>query len=98
VIGGGMGRQIAIAATSADEESLLSFLHQSAEIRLFLPCAATIEALWVDRFAPFGRYHTQYFIWNKAYAWNPKGALKNNLVVCTAARWCSSNAAERLFV
>jgi hypothetical protein len=27
-----------------------------------------------------------------------KGALKNNLVVCSAARWCSSNAAERLFV
>jgi hypothetical protein len=30
--------------------------------------------------------------------WGDKGALKNNLVVCSAARWCSSNAAERLFV
>jgi hypothetical protein len=67
-----MGQQIAIAATAADEESFLAFLRESAEIQLFLPWAATVEELWVDRLAPYGPYHTQYFIWNKAYAWKPK--------------------------
>jgi hypothetical protein len=28
--------------------------------------------LWVERFAPSDPYPTQYFIWNKAYAWKPK--------------------------
>lgn len=67
-----MGQQIAIAATAVDEESLLGFLRESAEIQLFLPCAPTVEEIWVDHFAPFGPYHTQYFIWNKAYAWKPR--------------------------
>jgi hypothetical protein len=67
-----MGQQIAIAATAVDEGSLLAFLRESADIQLFLPCAATVDELWVDRFAPYGPYHTQYFIWNKAYAWKPK--------------------------
>jgi hypothetical protein len=67
-----MGQQIAIAATSADEDSFLGFLRETAEIQLFLPCAATVEELWVNGFAPFSPYHSQYFIWNKSYAWKPK--------------------------
>ena len=67
-----MGQQIAIAATAVDEDSLLAFLRESADIQLFLPSAATVEELWVDRLASYDPYHTQYFIWNKAYAWKPK--------------------------
>jgi hypothetical protein len=67
-----MGQQIAIAATAVDEESLLAFLRESADIKLFLPSAATVDDLWVDRFAAYDPYHTQYFIWNKAYAWKPE--------------------------
>jgi hypothetical protein len=67
-----MGQQIAVAATSVDEESLLAFLRESAYIQMFRPSAATVEDLWVDRFAPYDQYHTQYFIWNKAYAWKPE--------------------------
>ena len=66
-----MGQQIQIAATATDEESFVAFLRESADIQLFLPSAPSVEELWVDRFAPFGPYHMQYWIWNKAYAWTP---------------------------
>src|SRR6516225_3367378 len=67
-----MGRQIAILATKSDEEALLQFLRETAHIELFVPCAPTIGKLWVERFAPYGPYATQYYVWNKSYAWKPK--------------------------
>lgn len=67
-----MGRQIAVAATAADEGSLLDFLRASADIRVFRSAAPSVEQLWVEEFDPFGPEDTQYFIWNADYAWKPK--------------------------
>jgi hypothetical protein len=75
-----MGQQIQIAATPADEEKFLAFLRDSADVQLFVPCAPTVEELWVNGFAPYGPYHTQYWVWNKAYAWTPKYGYVNEEV------------------
>ncbi len=67
-----MGQQIQVAATSVDEEKFLTFLRESADVQLLVPCAPSVEQLWVDDFAPYGPYRTQYWVWNKAYPWTPK--------------------------
>jgi hypothetical protein len=66
-----MGRQTAIVATEEDERALLTFLRSSDEIRILVHSAPTAEQLWVSEFAPFDRFHRQYYLWNCAFPWTP---------------------------
>jgi hypothetical protein len=69
-----MGRQIALVASSADEQLLLAFLREAGPIQLCVRAAVTAAELWLDDFPPFDptepRY--QYFIWNQAFRWTPR--------------------------
>jgi hypothetical protein len=66
-----MGRQTGIVATEDDECSLLAFMRSVADIRILVRVARTSEGLWSDEFAPYDGFHTQYYIWNTAFAWEP---------------------------
>jgi hypothetical protein len=66
-----MGRQIGIAAIGEDERMLLDFLRSTADIALFETFAPTLDALWVDEFAPEFRGHICYHAWNRAFPWTP---------------------------
>jgi hypothetical protein len=66
-----MGRQTGIVATEEDERLLLAFTRSVADIRILRGVAKTAEALWSDDFAPYDRFHTQYYLWNTAFAWEP---------------------------
>ncbi len=66
-----MGRQTAIVATEEDERSLLAFIRSFAEIRILVRAAKTADELWVDDFAPYDRFHAQYYIWNTEFSWTP---------------------------
>ena len=67
-----MGRQIQIAATQGDEDAFLSFLRDTAAVRIFGSFAATPEALWVDTFDPNLTGHWGYSIWNTTFSWKPE--------------------------
>jgi hypothetical protein len=66
-----MGRQIAIAAIGKDEQRLLDFLRESADVQLFESFAPTCDELRVDDFASEYRGHIQYKVWNTAFDWEP---------------------------
>jgi len=65
-----MGKQTAIALTSADEREFLAFLRSIAEVKLLVPFAPTVDSLWVDSFD--GVERSQFYIWNTAFAWSPE--------------------------
>ena len=65
-----MGRQIAIAASAADEEAFLKWLSESTDIQLLRSHVPSEQDLWVDHFLPF-KAEDHYYLWNKKYAWNP---------------------------
>ncbi len=65
-----MGKQTAIALTSADEREFLAFLRSIAEVKLLIPFAPTVESLWVDSFD--GTEESNFYIWNTAFAWSPE--------------------------
>jgi hypothetical protein len=67
-----MGQQIAIFASPADERALLTFLREAGPIQLCVRGADTAAELWPDDFPPFHHTRTQYFIWNRAFAWTPR--------------------------
>jgi hypothetical protein len=67
-----MGRQIAVVASPADEQSLLSYLRQSGPIQLCVRGAAAAAELWPDALPPFHHTRVQYFIWNRTFRWTPK--------------------------
>lgn len=66
-----MGRQIALAATRADEQVFLAFLRGTAEIAILESFAETQDKLWVDNFSPQLNGHWTYTIWNKSFSWEP---------------------------
>ena len=66
-----MGRQIAIFASEQDEQDLLTYLRETTSIQLFVRAADSETELWSETFAPYSFASSQYFIWNKAYAWRP---------------------------
>ena len=67
-----MGKQTHVAASLSDEQLLLTFLRQSAGVKLIESQAATPSGLFVDDFAPTLLHHSQYYIWNEAFAWQPE--------------------------
>jgi hypothetical protein len=66
-----MGRQTAIIATHADEQSLLAFVRQIADVRLFVMFAPSAEALWTEEIAPERVGNFRYHIWNTSFPWEP---------------------------
>lgn len=67
-----MGRQIAIALSNEGERELLAFLRQGAEISILETFAPSKEKLWVDSLASEYVGHHTYYIWNRAFSWEPK--------------------------
>jgi len=67
-----MGRRIQLAATEADERSLLSFLRETGEIAVIESFAATPEELWKEAFEPLGPGRWTYYLWNRAFPWQPE--------------------------
>jgi hypothetical protein len=68
-----VGRQLAVFASPADEESLLAFLRSTAPIRLILPFAASAELLWVESLPPFeAPGAAKVLLWHTGYRWRPK--------------------------
>ena len=57
-----MGRQIAIAATRADEKTFLEFARSTAAIRIAETFALTADELWVEDFADETSGHFFYDI------------------------------------
>lgn len=66
-----MGRQTAIVATEEDERSLVAFMRADADIRILRRGAQTPEGLWFAELPPYDRFHTQFYLWNAAFAWEP---------------------------
>jgi len=67
-----MGRQIQVALLDEDEADFVAFLRSSAQIQIIESFAPTPAHLFVDRLLPREDGHWQYFIWNKAFAWEPE--------------------------
>lgn len=67
-----MGRQLAIAMSQVDEEKFINFLHATGEIALFENFSSTKEGLWVTNFASQMTDHWKYYVWNKAFTWEPE--------------------------
>jgi hypothetical protein len=65
------GRQIAVAMSEKDEKTFLAFLRASADIQILLPRAKTSEDLYLNEFTPRSQGQTQFFLWNKKFAWQP---------------------------
>jgi hypothetical protein len=65
-----MGKQTAVAMTDKDEDLFLAFLHDTGDIQLFESHAPSPAQIRVTGFAPRQEGHWQYYIWNKAFAWN----------------------------
>jgi hypothetical protein len=66
-----MGKQTAIALTSADERAFLTFLRSIATVKLIVSSAPTVESLWVDSFDCVQGWE-KFWIWNTAFAWSPE--------------------------
>ncbi|PWU18183.1 MAG: hypothetical protein C5B50_09760 [Verrucomicrobia bacterium] len=86
-----MGKQTAIALTSADERAFLTFLRSIAEVKLFVSSAPTVDSLWVDSF-DCGEGHTMFYVWNTAFAWSPEyGTVTADRSGTTNGHWFVSN-------
>jgi len=66
-----MGKQTAIALTPADEREFLAFLKSTAEVKLLVSSAATVESLWVDSFDCVQGWGI-FYVWNTAFGWSPE--------------------------
>ncbi len=79
-----MGKQTAIAMEYDDELMLLAFLNTNANITLIETFSESIDTLWKSNFEKEFPGHHTYYIWNKAFSWQPqyKQALTGKYYIC----------------
>jgi hypothetical protein len=65
-------RQIAVAMTESDEKTFLAFLRTTADIEIFASTAPTREELCLADLPERSTGQTQFFFWNKKFAWEPE--------------------------
>lgn len=67
-----MGRQLPIVATPTDERDLLTFIGTLSPIRVYVPFAKTIDALWVDDWEHRDIAGSRFNVWLQSYPWVPE--------------------------
>jgi len=66
-----MGKQIAVVLAYDDEVKFLNYLKSCADITLIESKADTKELLYKSDFEKEFNNHFVYYIWNKAFQWQP---------------------------
>lgn len=66
-----MGKQLQIAATIEDENLFIQYLRESFDIAIIESFADTRAKLWVGGFNSELHGHWSYYLWNKAFHWEP---------------------------
>ena len=69
-----MGKQTSVAMTERDEELFLDFLSDGNDIQLFKTFAMNRAELAVPNFGPYGPPNNMFYIWNKAFPFEPEYA------------------------
>jgi hypothetical protein len=67
-----MGRQIEVVLSDPEEDEFLQFLRGSADVQLIRSFSPSKEALFVRELEPREEGHWTYYIWNKAFPWQPR--------------------------
>jgi hypothetical protein len=65
------GKQIAVAMTESDEKTFLASLRRTTDIGIFASHAPTREELDLAELPKRRTSQTQFFLWNKQFAWEP---------------------------
>jgi hypothetical protein len=66
------GRQIAVAMTESDEKAFLHFLRTASDLQILVSPARTKEELYLADFPHRRTKQTQFFLWNKKFAWETR--------------------------
>jgi hypothetical protein len=67
-----MGKQIQVAMLDDDEAEFLAFVREGARIQLLRGFAPTAEQLFVESIGARSEGEWQYYVWNKAFPWEPQ--------------------------
>ena len=67
-----MGRQVVAKLSDEQEQAMLDFLRQSADVALIRAAAPTADGLFTQQFSPRGDWHWIYYLWNREHPWTPQ--------------------------
>lgn len=67
-----MGCQVSISMLRQDEDAFLSFLRETADVRILRPFAPSEEQLFIADFSVAHPEEFQFFLYNTAFLWEPR--------------------------